>query len=730
MLFACGGGSSSGESAAGGSGTIRGKVTISGMSDLSNCVIKAELNSAGRTASVNRTISSGISLSENTTEGDGVYVTLTDSEGNYSLTGLPDGIYTVTAEKANTLGAVMPNILLNQLESSSTVTLDIVLTATGSISGTATLIDSSSAYGTFVYAAGTSYVAAADADGNFTISNIPIGTYTIVYYHAGYVTQTETNVVVTAANNSELFPVVLDPESQQTKPFVVYTNPTANETGVSRVTPINIVFSMKMNEATITSDNIQVKDSANNIVNGTLSYSNSVALFVPGGALNRNVKYTVTISPLVENSAGVAMGYEHNVYFTTNDTLLNFTVSFNKNDVDAEGTMGPQVITEGASENLKSCTFTKSDYHFAGWSTTPGGEVEYTNGASFTMGAKNIELFARWRDNSFDSAANVGDPVTITVGSETVKMIYANNQESITFPLSTSMDTPDDTGKATLVRKFFMSETEVTNAQFAKVLQWAYDNGKISETDTNNNVGEYSVTYIHQVLIWLSSPYLKIRYSTSTHSFSVDSGYENYPVNTVTWYGAIMFCNWLTEMRDGNTSNVVYTGIGTSCIEDSSKTGYRLPSREEWEYAARYIGTTAPAKGNLAVEYIAQNHNGGHADLTPGYYWTPAAYASGAIKNYNNETETRECGWYPGDPEMGGTDQIMPIAQKKPNQLGFYDISGNVTEFCSQLVRLTYSEARGGSYSLSVEYLMLGKSSPQHYTGATKYNGFRFVRTK
>lgn len=245
---------------------------------------------------------------------------------------------------------------------------------------------------------------------------------------------------------------------------------------------------------------------------------------------------------------------------------------------------------------------------------------------------------------TFDNTDTPGDVVSITVGSETVKMIYANNRTSITFPFS-----PEGTlvnhNPATLTRKFFMSGTQVTNALMAEVLQWAYNNGKFSTTvGDHNGLDETTAKHGGQELLELDAPDIKINYSGG--SFTVDAGYKNHPVVCVTWYGAIMFCNWLTEMRDGNTSNLVYTGIDATwehdeTVEDAAKNGYRLPSSQEWEYAARYIGTTVPTKGTLATEYVAQNVNSGHATLTAGYYWTPAGYASGAIRASTNATETR-----------------------------------------------------------------------------------------
>ncbi|MBP7582559.1 MAG: SUMF1/EgtB/PvdO family nonheme iron enzyme [Spirochaetes bacterium] len=409
------------------------------------------------------------------------------------------------------------------------------------------------------------------------------------------------------------------------------------------------------------------------------------------------------------------------------------SISFNKNDDGATGTMDPQTMATGAKENLSACTFTKPGWHFTGWSTTPGGEVEYEDGAEFSMGTGNVVLYAKWIDDPFTLFTTPGQQVTITVGTVQFKMRYANNQASIIFPFSPNIETPVDGNPATLTRKFFMSETQVTNALMAEVLQWAYDNGKFSTTvGDHNGLDSTTAKYGAQQLLDLDDSYMKINYSAG--SFTVDSGFEDHPVVSVTWYGAIMFCNWLTEMRDGNTTNVVYTGIDTTwvdteTVENADRNGYRLPSSQEWEYSARYIGTTLPIGGNLSTEYVAQGVNSGHATLTAGYYWTPADYASGAIRDYNNVTDTRAVAWYSGDPDMGGSDTLMPVAQKTANHLGLYDMSGNVWEWCFDLIG-SCRVYRGGSWNntaipMQVGYLFYNPPSSEYIV-----IGFRFARTQ
>lgn len=110
----------------------------------------------------------------------------------------------------------------------------------------------------------------------------------------------------------------------------------------------------------------------------------------------------------------------------------------------------------------------------------------------------------------------------------------------------------------------------------------------------------------------------------------------NFPVDSVSWLDAIHFCNKLSE-REGLPPYYLVKG---DTVTPRGGPGYRLPTEAEWEFASRAGSDTIWSFGN-------------------------------------NPAELPEHAWFAAN----SGDTTHPVALKKPNALGLYDMYGNVPEW-------------------------------------------------
>lgn len=230
--------------------------------------------------------------------------------------------------------------------------------------------------------------------------------------------------------------------------------------------------------------------------------------------------------------------------------------------------------------------------------------------------------------------------------------------------------------------------TEVTNAQYAKYLEEALAAGAIKIVD-GVVMGFYPGDEFrggkHEVEITAKDyPHMDLndvanRISYDGSKFTVKDGYENHPVTMVTWFGSKAYADFY---------------------------GYRLPTEDEWEKAARgsdnrpYPWGETVAHGNLNYYHSGDpfETEGGYSDTTP-------------VGFYNGKTY--------GDFET--------IDSKSP--YGAYDMAGNVGEWTADIHHYIHDRTiRGGSkasYEIDSRIWKDNAAQPEYASPST---GFRCVR--
>lgn len=120
---------------------------------------------------------------------------------------------------------------------------------------------------------------------------------------------------------------------------------------------------------------------------------------------------------------------------------------------------------------------------------------------------------------------------------------------------------------------------------------------------------------------------------------SYSSGRLDLPVENVTWYEAVEFCNALSALEGLTPCYAGAEDTGITC--DFAVNGYRLPTEAEWEYACRS--------------------------------GTATAYVSG-----DTEEDLGRVAWYAGNSD----DRTHPVGSREANGFDLCDMHGNVAEWC------------------------------------------------
>jgi len=207
---------------------------------------------------------------------------------------------------------------------------------------------------------------------------------------------------------------------------------------------------------------------------------------------------------------------------------------------------------------------------------------------------------------------------------------------------STEGDSDETPVRRVTVSDFYMGRHEVTVEEFAEFIQ-----ATGYETNADKDGGSY---------VWNGEDWEKkagVNWKDDAEGNVRPASQYDHPVIHVSWYDAVRYCNWRSE-QDG--LQPVYTMEGDEVSADWNADGYRLPTEAEWEFAARSRGKrykyawgdSDTPNGNIADEKAKEIFSG----------WT-------IWENYND-----------------GYVYTAPVGRFEQGELGLFDMTGNVWEWC------------------------------------------------
>ena len=413
------------------------------------------------------------------------------------------------------------------------------------------------------------------------------------------------------------------------------------------------------------------------------------------------------------------------ITLTAKWTPNTYTVTFIANG--GEGEMETQIFSYGIAQELSENAFTKTNYTFIGWAISADGDTVYSDKQSYTTGAENITLYARWTAtqysityNNVEDAQN-DNPADYSVESETITLKEIS-RTGYTFGGWFKEDS------------FATKVTEIAKGSGGDVALYAKWTANTYTVTFNANggvgsMGTQTFSYgTEQALLenaFSKDGYVFAGWAKSADGNAVYQNKRNIQIEAedMTFYA--VWWKWdadefvLVKELESNTINLYVCTHEVTRAEYKAITGKdsdeiflistdgnaeNNPAIVTWYASIAYCnrrslaeklapcyrikGSTNPDDwGEVPIE-SNEAWNAVECDFTAGGYRLPKeaeweyAALGGEEFTYAGSNDIDEVAWHGGNSTSGMKNLTHEIKTKKTNGFGLYDMTGNVSEWC------------------------------------------------
>lgn len=241
------------------------------------------------------------------------------------------------------------------------------------------------------------------------------------------------------------------------------------------------------------------------------------------------------------------------------------------------------------------------------------------------------------------------------------------------------------------VQSFYMSKTEITNIQYREFLHALRKKGDLEKL---------ALAQVDS-LAWNT----KLGYSNAAYAsyYHNHPAYNDYPVVNISAKGAELYCEWLSEVYD-------------SISNGGMKVKFRIPTRAEYMRAARgdhhyyQFAWGGPYLQNVRGQHLANHLQVGEQNIQRN------------LENGKLEIVSRDKILYDVLTFTDNADVTAPAKSYWPNDFGFYNLNGNVSEMISDAQMAVGGDWNSPGYDIRNE-------SIKKFDGQDPRVGFRVVVT-